>query len=251
MGFWGEVIGGPKVWVRDLTLAVAVAMALSFLGPFGSYDRPLEQRIAASVAYGVGGSLVFWPFLRLVLRLGARYGLPEVFTAVVGLVLAALPVMAVVRLLAATFGFAHPLPDPLAHYFAVLAVVLPIGLAALLVYRLIDRRPAPPAETGAPRLLARLPAHLGADVLALEAEDHYVRVHTARGSTLLLMRLADAVAELDGLDGERTHRSWWVARKAVAAARPEGRRMTLTLANGVEAPVTREAVPQLRKAGWI
>ena len=33
--------------------------------------------------------------------------------------------------------------------------------------------------------------------LALEAEDHYVRVHTLHGSALILMRLADAVTVLD------------------------------------------------------
>ena len=89
------------------------------------------------------------------------------------------------------------------------------------------------------------------EVLALQGEDHYVRVHTALGSELLLMRLTDAIEELGGLAGERVHRSWWVAREAVRTARPSGRRATLTLANGLEVPVSREATSRLRRAGWF
>ena len=54
--------------------------------------------------------------------------------------------------------------------------------------------------------------------IALQGEDHYVRIHTALGSELVLMRLGDAIQELDGLEGERVHRSWWVARRAVDQA---------------------------------
>jgi hypothetical protein len=249
MGGWGDVIGGPRTWARDLSLAVAIGLAISFLGPFGSYDRPLELRIASSVAYGVGGSVVFWPLMRLAMRLGERAGLPEPFTAIAGLILATAPVTLVVRLLAPLFWPGQSRPDLLLQYFGVLAIVLPIGLATLLVYRLMAPRPV--VQASGPRLLDRVPPPLGREILALQAEDHYVRVHTAKGSTLLLMRFADAVAELDGLEGLRVHRSWWVARAAVAAVKPEGRRLALTLTNGIAAPVTRDAVPLVRRAGWV
>ncbi len=88
-------------------------------------------------------------------------------------------------------------------------------------------------------------------VLALQGEDHYVRVHTPLGSELLLMRLRDAVTDLEGLAGEQVHRSWWVARGAVAAVRAKGRRLSLTLTNGLEVPVSREAAAKLRRAGWL
>ena len=73
----------------------------------------------------------------------------------------------------------------------------------------------------------------------------------ALGSELLLMRLADAIEELEGLPGERVHRSWWVARGAVGAARANGRRLSLTLTNGLDVPVTRDAASRLRRAGWL
>jgi DNA-binding LytR/AlgR family response regulator len=82
-------------------------------------------------------------------------------------------------------------------------------------------------------------------------EDHYVRVHTAAGSRLVLATLRQATAALDGADGQQVHRSWWVARKAVAGVEQHGRNLRLRLANGVTAPVARSAVAPLRAAGWI
>lgn len=102
-----------------------------------------------------------------------------------------------------------------------------------------------------PRFLERMPLKLrGATLHAVESEDHYLRVHTDRGSDLILMRLSDAVAELEGLEGAQVHRSWWVARDAVIGARPGDGRATLSLKGGIEAPVSRRYAPALRKAGW-
>ena len=64
------------------------------------------------------------------------------------------------------------------------------------------------------------------------------------------MRLADAVAELEGLEGAQVHRSWWVARDAVVGVTRGDGRATLTLKGGVTAPVSRRYAPALRKAGW-
>ena len=68
------------------------------------------------------------------------------------------------------------------------------------------------------RLLRRVPPALGRDLLALEMEDHYLRIHTALGSDLILLRLRDALAELGPSRGRQVHRSWWVAEGAVASA---------------------------------
>ncbi len=100
-------------------------------------------------------------------------------------------------------------------------------------------------------LEARLPAGLReAEIQAVQAEDHYLRVHTDAGSALILMRLSDAIAELGQLEGAQTHRSWWVARAAIAEARPSRGRARLILKNGVEAPVSRTYARDLRRDGW-
>ncbi len=103
-----------------------------------------------------------------------------------------------------------------------------------------------------PAFLKRLPPKLrGAELYAVEAQDHYLRLHTSRGSDLILMRLADALEELEGLEGARTHRSWWVAREAVQGARREGARAVLQLPGGREAPVSRTYLQALRQDGWF
>jgi DNA-binding LytR/AlgR family response regulator len=98
----------------------------------------------------------------------------------------------------------------------------------------------------------KLPLRLRAGrLLALEAEDHYLRVHTDAGSDLILLRLVDAVAETDGLDGARCHRSWWVARAAVTAVERDGARTLLGIGPALRVPVSRSYLPELRAAGWL
>ena len=106
-------------------------------------------------------------------------------------------------------------------------------------------------DGGTARLSERLPAELGSDIIALEMEDHYVRVHTALGNELVLMRLRDAIKEVEGIDGMQVHRSWWVARGAVADVLREGRNVRLKLDTDIEAPVSRANVQALKDAGWF
>jgi DNA-binding LytR/AlgR family response regulator len=138
----------------------------------------------------------------------------------------------------------------------ILTMVLPFGMAYMMIERRLLNRPvaADPSEPlpdGPAKLLARMSSRLGGEVLALQGEDHYVRVHTPVGSELLLMRMGDAIDELSGVDGERVHRSWWVARDAVGDVRANGRKLTLTLSNGIEVPVSRDAATRMRRAGWL
>ncbi len=116
--------------------------------------------------------------------------------------------------------------------------------------RTVETHEAPAGQAPA-RFLDRLPPKLkGARLIAVQSEDHYLRLHTDRGSDLILMRLADALGELEGLEGAQTHRSWWVARDAVTdVARGDGRAV-LTLDGGLTVPVRRRHARALRAAGW-
>lgn len=101
------------------------------------------------------------------------------------------------------------------------------------------------------RFLKRLPAELGSDLMCLSMEDHYVRVHTAAGDTLILMRMADAVAELEDYPGQQVHRSWWVAADAVLETVRETRKVSLRLRNGLQVPVSQRRVKQLKDEGFL
>ena len=108
------------------------------------------------------------------------------------------------------------------------------------------------ADSPPPKFLERLPAKLaGGELWAVEAEDHYLRLHTSLGQDLILLRLGDAIRELEGIEGARTHRSWWVARGAVRGVEREDGRATLALPDGAKAPVSRAYVKALRAGGWF
>jgi hypothetical protein len=90
-----------------------------------------------------------------------------------------------------------------------------------------------------PALLSRLPHRLGDRIVALEAEDHYLRVHTTIGSDLILMRLSDAVAAIEPDLGLQVHRSWWVAQDAICELVRSDQRSHLKLRNGLLVPIGR------------
>ena len=97
------------------------------------------------------------------------------------------------------------------------------------------------------RLSARRRA---ARLIALAAEDHYVRVHTDAGSELISMRFADAMAELAQAHGFRVHRSWWVAAGAIEGVRWRRGSGEARLEGGLVVPVSRNYAAVIRQAGW-
>jgi hypothetical protein len=113
-----------------------------------------------------------------------------------------------------------------------------------------DGGDTPAPAGGEPRLVARLPERLrGAPVLALEAEEHYTKVHTDRGSTLLLLRFSDAMAEMEPQPGLQVHRSFWVSRDGVERVARVQRRLVIRLRGGVEVPVSRSFRLAVKSAG--
>ena len=131
-----------------------------------------------------------------------------------------------------------------------------VALVQLLIVRFItpggQRTTAaqvdPPddAPTYPPEFLSKLPLALRRDILALEAEDHYIRVHTVHGSALVLMRLADAALIIDPRLGLRVHRSWWVAKDAVRALERTPGRAMARLVDGRAVPISRAYLPAAR-----
>lgn len=135
--------------------------------------------------------------------------------------------------------------------------VMTVNIAVILLAVMIRRvllpavRPVLSEDVAPPTIRAKLPPRLARSrLIAVEAEDHYLRIRTESGSALVLMRFSDALEALSGLDGFRSHRSWWVARTAVEAARWKGGRGTLTLSDGSSAPVSRTYAATLKGTDW-
>ncbi|MCH8489701.1 MAG: LytTR family transcriptional regulator, partial [Oceanicaulis sp.] len=246
---------------RNTAVLLAVGTFLAILGPYGSS------------AYGWPQVWIYWTGLIL---LGAAFGhlggrtlralrpgWPRWSWYGAGALVLTIPVTAAVFAINTAYtgrAYWNELPLTIALVFVIAAAVsaLGYGLDLLETSRAAARQAADApaggaAATASPALLDKLPVRLrSAAIMSMSAEDHYLRVRTEAGEALILMRLSDAAAACENLDGARTHRSWWVARAAVADARKEGGgRAVLTLTDGSEVPVSRSYYPALREAGWV
>ncbi|HEX8643908.1 MAG TPA: LytTR family DNA-binding domain-containing protein [Allosphingosinicella sp.] len=236
-------------------VARLTALACLF-GAFLSISGALDTEAAAQLP-----RLAYWLFIALVsgaalqcghglLRRGfAQIGEAPLRAAGFALLLLPLTLLAVLscKLLfggrPSVGGFTLLLPG-MASILAALQLVLALFAGER------DEAPAPSATPQMPPpapgpFAEALPLPLRCAVIeALEAEDHYVRVHTAAGSALVRMRFRDALASLGDRPGLRPHRSWWVAEGAILAL---GKRNIL-LGCGIEVPVSRRARAQLGPA---
>ncbi len=239
---------------RSLRLAAfcgGIGVFLSLVGAFGVGELPLLRRtlyFAGTMMCGglLGHLLNVWAGRQRWVRdrRWARFGV----VALVAAPVMGCAVWASEHWLAPSTRQLSALPKYVMVAYGMSAAVT---LLAFFVFPL-QRAHDVAATPRLPRLNARLPVRLrGAEIWALQAEDHYLRVHTKLGDDLILMRLSDAILELDGIEGAQTHRSWWVAKVAVVEARRIDERAVLTLPNGVEAPVSRKFAPSLRRAGWF
>jgi len=107
-------------------------------------------------------------------------------------------------------------------------------------------------EPVAPRLLRRLSSERQAEVLRLEAQDHLIMVVTENGAETVRMRFTDAIEEMEPVHGFCTHRSHWVAYRAVSyAARENAHKVFVVLKNGDRIPVSRKYRPNLDENGFV
>jgi hypothetical protein len=127
----------------------------------------------------------------------------------------------------------------------------PIGAVASAA----DRTPAPAAQTAPPLprfflRLARLTDLRTEELVAIEAEDHYIQVHSTRGKELVYYRFKDALEDLRDLDGLQIHRSAWVSRNGISALEEEGRALQVVLVTGARMRASLSNRGALLQAGF-
>lgn len=265
-----------KQLLVELMLLAAIGLVLGVLGPFGTYEMPAALRLLYWVSFGFIGYLFFRPVTFIAEWLSEASSVPIWLSITIAAAVAAFPLTILIGIAMGGFRFAgNPM---LGTYFGPLYLQCAgIGIGIFLLMRAIfgrHRRTAPrqaessdaddtrkmminpplsppPPTAAPPALLKRLPPGFMLPVLALNVEDHYVRVYNAQGSEMLLMRLSDAIAEMAAQRGLQVHRSWWVADEAVTGAMRLGRNITLTLSNGLNVPVSRANTPSVRARGWL
>ena len=231
-----------------VTALAGAAALLVLAGPFGTLEtlgaaaRTGYWGAVVLATYATGAGLDIWLRPRLA---GLGRGLRAAVLTLATATAVTLVVMALNRVLLGSWPDTGGTGTALATIFAVAAI-------ATLVLQVSGGRDAEAATAkGPPPLLDRLPLDKRGPLVALSVEDHYVRVRTTNGETLLLMRLSDAIRETSPVPGLQVHRSHWVATAAVTAARRDGDRAVLQMIAGGDIPVSRSHIPALRDAGLL
>lgn len=121
---------------------------------------------------------------------------------------------------------------------------IPITIGVTMLFKVSEKTSEDKLQTqmSENKFFERIPKHLGRDLISLNSQDHYVKVTTSMGSELILMRLSDAITDLDGLDGIQPHRSWWVAKKHAAQIKTDNGKKIIELSNGDIVPISRSKI---------
>lgn len=107
------------------------------------------------------------------------------------------------------------------------------GFAAPAVFMRLTKLPIPTPET----------------LIAIEAQEHYLKVHSDFGCELIYYRFGDAVRELQNWRGLQVHRSYWIARSAITHVENHERRVRLVMRNALQVPVGSSFIALVRQAG--
>lgn len=226
---------------------------LGFSGAFGSFEVPLGIR------------LFYWIFLILSGNFIA-FGTSKILDNFLDsqdnkisyhiLFLCILTILTTIDVwLVSHFTYKLPL-----NRLSFLQFVLPVFLISVfmtLIFSFIDKIPLQSHEHKEQKIATikfreRLPKKFqNAEIFAISAEDHYLRIYTSIGETMILMRLYDAIKELDGIEGSQTHRSWWVNKNAVKEIIKGDGKLALFLENEIQAPISRSYQKTLREQGWL
>jgi hypothetical protein len=235
----------------DLLLFACAGLVMAVLGPYRTLDVPDLLRTAYWLVAVIGAGLT-GILIDAVLGKHIRGFWPRI--AIVSLVMT-LPVTPFVYTLNA---FMLDLPRrpwllPQLGWQVLVVALLIMTLRALAWRRVVETRtivmpPLPEAERA---FRLRLSAkRRGARLVAVEAEDHYVRVHTDQGSELVSMRFSEALEELARAHGYRLHRSWWASAEEIEAVQWKRGGGEARLTGGITAPVSRSCATALKEAGW-
>ncbi len=249
-------------FVRALGLAIVAALLLTLAGGFGSDAITPVKRAGYWLLIMLSATLFALGALAGVRALDRASPRPLVDVLLVSFCTAIPTTMIIIGADATFLNNPHSLVSAIRVFGLVLVISMVMTSLNFHFEKLQEVRTElsarftsdEEAEQTSPeaRIKSRLPNHLRhVGICALQAEDHYLRVHSENETALILMRLSDAIEEATPIEGLQTHRSWWVARSAVENVTRSAGRATLTLKNGLQVPVGRTYAKALQEAGWL
>lgn len=251
---WRRLISAPRLWV----VLGSVMAILALAGPFETQQLlGLPGRVAYwGAIVGLTYAWGLWVHIALSRQLSQRG--TALRMSVLTLATSAGVAAVVIGLNLVVFAY-MPWGEEGLTFMATLVGITGIVVLGMDILDEPKARPSaavPSSRQSAnpgpsPTLLDRVPLEKRGPLVALSVEDHYTRVRTTKGETLLLMRLTDAIRETGGTQGARVHRSHWAAFAQVQSVRRSGDRALLTMTDGSEIPVSRANVPVLKEAGLL
>ncbi len=228
-----------------------LGLAIGFAGPFGTIAAmaPVARYAfwLAMVAAGYGSAHLVAAFLRPKWQAAQPLWLRKLAISLAS----AIPMTLLVAWLLPLIRPGRTIsPMQMPLLFLSVAVI-----QAIIVWLLLaEDRPAaqhlPDKATRADyadELRAKLPPHV-TEILALEAQDHYLRVHLPGKDALIHMGLNAAIAAIRTDIGIRCHRRWWVAHSAIDCLERDGASYILRLNSGQICPVGRSYIAAVRSA---
>lgn len=237
-----------------------IGLVLAILGPFRTAESMLPiprvlywlaVSFATYYAAAIAGVFVLRLLEKKVASRLVRIGLASAAQA---LAVSVASLVILTSALGADMAFASPV---LSRAVASTLAVSFLVSAAFLVLGRMDERldtdatPTPPDMADGPRLLTRLDFGKRGALVSISVEDHYVNVTTVRGRSMILLRLADAIAETNPVEGLQIHRSHWVAIPGIAEIEREGKKVIIVTTAGERLPVSRTYLPALREHGLL
>jgi hypothetical protein len=233
----------PQSWI----VLGAVGLLMGMVGPFGTFEMEVLPRLVYWLAVVIGTTALCILIERFVVQILAGRVSP-LASAVIGGALAGVPIAICVRLFN-FFVFGNE-GDPMSIWM-LMAYSVPIAALVTTSAQVLlrDEKVEQDASvTADPALLDRLPRPQRGKLLHIAVSDHYVDVTTDRGTTLVLMRLSDAIRETAPVAGLQVHRSHWVALDAVRRSSRQAGKPVLELENGTVVPVSRTYLDAVKAA---
>lgn len=218
------------------------------MGPFGTFFflEPIERTV---LWFGIVG----WGLLLIAaaMSISESFAPSLSFRADEFWRLAVMPPVIVMPLYPVVAAYLAPQPMPVSLLEGIIACYLLGAIVSAARFAIRGAETVGETESQGPRLMKRLPGDLTGPILRLSGQDHFVEIVTAGGQHRVRMRLADAVEEMDGVEGLYTHRSHWIAREAIREVAREGGRHYVVSADEARIPVSRGKLPNLEQSGLV
>ena len=242
---WKE-INCKTFWATWALTSIVVAIA----GPFGTFDSsPFIWRLSYWGAL-IGSATVIAIFLRVTWRnlLAKAPEWQEDLAVAVCLALVFGPMVVVVnRILGGPEAYAA------LGFLPAMVCVFAIAVCTIAIRRaLTGAGQVRQAEQRRDRLMSKFQPKDGVRLSRISSDNHHIRVVTNDGEEhRVLMRLRDAVAEVDVEPGMCVHRSHWVAKASIARVVQSDGRELVELVCGSHVPVGPKYRPNLIEAGVL